>query len=142
MSQQSVSVPLPQSPLSTAVLPPPVPQIVLSVPGFTPGEFLYVQNGRDYLQDAYRVISINEWWGPFKDYLLKRGVSNNTGFTFTDDSFYRTIMNAISSTPIGGGHSGYSMGFCMRVMEKIALHGEAEYRRQYLSHNSNKRQQT
>ena len=140
MSQQSVLI-LPQSPLSTAVLPPPVPQIALSEPEFVPGEFLYVQNGRDYLQDAYRVISINEWWGPFKDHLLKRGVSNNTGFTFTDDSFYRTIMNAIASTPIGRGHSGYSMGFCMRVMEKITLHGEASYRNRCLEYNVNKGQQ-
>jgi len=141
MSQQSVSVPLHQTPLSQAVLPPPVPQIEIAVPGFTPGEFLYVQNGRDYLQDAYRVISINEWWGNLKQYLLKNGVSETNGFTFTYDTFYRNIMDAIASTPIGGGHSGYSMGFCMRVMAEIALHGEATYRNKYLA-NSNKRQQT
>jgi len=140
MSQQSVLNPA-QPPLSPAVLPPPVPQIVLSEQGFVPGEFLYVSIGRDYLQDAYRVISINEWWGPFKQCLLTRSVSNNTGFTFTADPFYRTIMNAIARTPIGGGHSGYSMGFCMRIMAEIALHGEVSYRNRCLEHNGIRGQQ-
>lgn len=140
MSQQ-LDFTLPQTPLSQAVFPPPVPQIELSAPGFTPGEFLYVQNGRDYLQDAYRVISINEWWGPLKQYLLKNGVSNNTGFTFTYDTFYRNIMNEIASTPVGSGHSGCSMGFCMRVMAEIALHGEATYRNKCLANNGYQVQQ-
>lgn len=112
--------------LSHNILPPPVPD-------FIPGEFAYVVNGRDYLQDAYRVISINEWWEPFKQYVQTKSVSNTTGFTFTQDPFYRTIMNAISGTPIGGGHSGYSIGFCMRVMEEIALDGEANYRDRYIA---------
>lgn len=141
MSQQ-LDFPLPQTPLSPAVLPPPVHQIEIAVPGFTPGEFLYVQNGRDYLQDAYRIISVNEWWGDLKQYLLENGVSGTTGFTFTYDAFYRNIMDEISSTSIGGGHSGYSMGFCMRVMAEIALHGEATYRNKYLANNSYKVQQS
>ena len=136
MSQQSVLI-LPQPSLSTAVLPPPVPQIELSEPEFVPGEFTYISQGRQYLQDAYRVISINEWWGPFKDYLLTRGVSKNAGFMFTDDPFYCNIMNAILDTPVGGGHSGCSMGFCMRVMEEIALYGEAAYRNKCIAYNGN-----
>ena len=116
---------------SHAVLPPPSPEENTS-PEFIPGEFLYVENGRDYLQDAYRVISMNEWWTPFTQYLQTTPLSNNTGFTFTIDPFYSKIMSAIASTPIGAGHSGYSIGFCMRVMQQIALHGEAEYRRKYL----------
>ena len=117
-------------------IPPRVPPTEI-VSEFVPGEFAYISQGQQYLQDAYRVISINEWWGPFKDYLLKRGVSKNTGFMFTDDPFYRNIMNAISNTPVGGGHSGSSMGFCMRVMEEIALYGEPAYRNKCIAYNGN-----
>jgi hypothetical protein len=132
---------LPPSPTSSRDNSPPrvPPKEIAQV--FVPGEFLYVSNGRDYLQDAYRVISINEWWGPFKKYLITRGVSKNTEFTFTDDSFYRNIMDAIANTPIGGGHSGCSMGFCMRVMEHIALHGEDSYRNRCLTYNGNQGEQ-
>jgi hypothetical protein len=136
---QHYSSDLPQAPLYHNIIPPPVPLTDPDV-DFIPGEFLYVQNGRDYLQDAYRVISVNEWWGDFTQYLLKNGVSETNGFTFTYDTFYRNIMNEIGATSIGCGHSGYSMGFCMRVMSDIALNGEANYRKRYLTYNKNKGQ--
>jgi nucleoid-associated protein YgaU len=101
---------------------------------FIPGNFDYIQDSwtRKYVQDAYQVISRNEWWGKFKKALEIRGVSVFTGFTFTDDPLYKIIMNGIASTPIGGGHSGCSMGWCMREMQQIALFGEREYKKQYI----------
>jgi hypothetical protein len=60
--------------------------------------------------------------------LIERGVDPESGFMFNQDPLYRKIMNAIGSTQIGGGHSGSSIGFVMREMEIIALHGEPAYR--------------
>jgi len=101
---------------------------------FIPGNFDYIQDisSRKHIQDAYQVISRNEWWGKFKNALEIRGVSVFTGFTFTDDPLYKTIMTGIASTPIGGGHSGCSMGWCMREMQHIALLGEREYKKRYI----------
>lgn len=109
---------------------------------FTPGEFDYILPDwdRSYIKDAYQVISRNEWWRPFREALQTRGVDNQTGFMFSRDLFYNQIMNAISETSIGGGHSGCSMGFVMRAMETIALYGEADYRRQCLEYQATRNQ--
>jgi len=119
------------------VIMPPIPPVA-GDNDFTPGEFEYVCDwDRSYIRDAYQVITRNEWWGPFKAALLARGVDSKTGFQFTNDALYNKIMKAISSTDIGRGHSGSSMGSVMRAMQNIALHGEAEYRRQWIEYQAN-----
>jgi hypothetical protein len=115
------------------ILPPSPPAIdpasIEEDHPFVPGEFLYAhESGRKFLQDAYRVISQNEWWKPFRERLISTGVGNG-GFMMTQDPLYNTIMSAVGSTDIGGGHSGSSIAFCMRAMEHIALYGEKEYRK-------------
>jgi len=84
---------------------------------------------RKYVKDAYDVISINEWWAPFREAIITRGVDSNLGFIFTDDPLYKQINNAVVSTRIGGEHSGCSLGCVMRTMEFIAVNGEPAYRR-------------
>jgi hypothetical protein len=95
---------------------------------FVRGSFDYLpRHDKTYIKDAYDVITRNEWWKIFKLHLETKGVNRQTGFMFTNDDFYHKIKNAIASTPIGGGHSGCSIGCVMRDMEYIALHGEYEY---------------
>jgi hypothetical protein len=103
---------------------PPTPEIYRS------GEFEYIEDDafRKYIKDAYCVISKNEWWGELKRALQIRGVNSSEGFMFTTDPLYNKIMNAIGSTEIGSLHSGFSISYCMRQMEQIALLGEPEYR--------------
>lgn len=121
----------------TDFIMPPLPPSVAEEEPFIPGNFDYIEDvwTRRYIQDAYQVITRNEWWSAFKNTLNARGVSSYTGFTFTDDPLYKIIMNAVSSTHIGGGHSGYSLGFCMREMEQIALLGEKEYKKNRIQEN-------
>ena len=106
---------------------PPVPPPPASL--YPPSNFEYIlyPDSQKYIKDAYEVISRNEWWRPFREALVSRGV-NRDGFTFTDDPFYSKIRTAICSTRIGGGHSGSSIGCVMRDMEFIALNGEQAYR--------------
>jgi len=107
---------------------------------FIPGEFKYISDwSRPYIVDAYQVISRNEWWNSFKSALQSRGVNNRTGFIWSDDTLYNEIMDAIGNTSIGGGHSGASIAGVMRAMETIALHGEAEYRRQIIEYETSER---
>ena len=120
------SIPLPPS---NPILPPLPPQVITH----PPSTFDYLpERNRLFVSDAYEVISRNEWWGSFRAALLERGVDSNTGFTFNTDPLYTIIMNAIVSTETGGLHSGSSMGFVMRQMETIALHGEPVYRSRYI----------
>jgi len=107
--------------MTSSVMPPPPPNNTQCLFSHETGHI------RPYLEDAYQVITRNEWWGQFKHTLQTRGVNPETGFMFSSDPFYKTIMNAIVSTRIGGGHSGFSMGFVMREMEQIALYGEDVY---------------
>ena len=113
----------PQPPLQTGELYPPC-------------NFEYLHSSvRMYVKDAYDVISRNEFWRPFREALLSRGVDRNTGFMFTNDPLYKTIQMRITSTDIGSGHSGFTMGYTMREMEYIALNGEPAYRRQIEQQN-------
>ena len=89
------------------------------------------ERNRQYVKDAYDVISRNEWWSPLRYALTSRGVDSNTGFIFNNDPFYKKIMDAIGSTDIGGRHSGASMGFVMREIEYIAVYGEPVYRAKF-----------
>lgn len=112
------------SSLITPPLPPSQPELK-----FFPCDFEYLNRSvRLMVKDAYEVISRNELWRPFREALLSRGVNHSTGFMFTDDPLYRIIQTKISSTQVGGCHSGATMGYVMREMEFIALNGEPAYR--------------
>jgi len=109
--------------MSDTIFPPSPP---------TAQEFEYLPNSsRIYVKDAYDVITRKELWRPFREALLSRGVEPNTGFMFTDDPLYKKIQHSIASTEIGGGHTGFTMGYVMREMEFIALHGEPAYKEMY-----------
>lgn len=107
---------------------PPSPPLSENIT-FTPCDFAYVSDSdRKYVKDAYDAISRKELWQPFRKELLSKGVGVYTGFMFTENPVYKKVKLAIFSTPIGGLHSGCSMGFVMREMEFIALNGEPAYR--------------
>ncbi len=96
----------------------------------TQPEFEYLSiNDREYVKDAYEVISKKELWGPFREALLSRGVNRESGFMFNQDPLYRSIMDEICSTTTGSLHSGFSVAYVMRQMEYIALNGEDGYKK-------------
>lgn len=114
--------------MSTSVLPP-LPPSSSDELKFLPCDFEYLdRHMRPMIKDAYEVISRNELWRPFREALLSRGVNHSTGFMFNNDPLYRMIKTKISSTQVGGGHTGSTMGYTMREMEFIALNGEPAYR--------------
>ena len=116
------------------LFPPQLPMLFPPQPpiSFPPCNFDYLSDSsKETVKDAYDAISQNELWTSFRTELLKNGVDSLTGFTFTKNPIYTKVQNAIASTDIGGLHSGYSMGFVMRVMEFIALNGEPAYKQRY-----------
>lgn len=103
---------------------------------FSPCNFEYLsESNRKMVKDAYDTISRKELWNAFRNELMFKGVSENIGFMFSRNPVYIRVQNEISSTKIGGLHSGGSLGGVMREMEYIALHGEPEYRRRCLTSN-------
>jgi hypothetical protein len=131
MNTTMTDVPIENTNMTSRVMPPLPP---------TAQDLFELKNGhiRPYLEDAYQVITRNEWWGRFRHTLETMGVDTETGFMFSNNPFYNTIMNAISSTRIGEGHSGFSMGFVMREMEQIALYGEETYMQQCIAQSGRK----
>ncbi len=119
--------------LANPPLPPSLSEFQTRVYKHMPCSFDYLpQRDRSYVKDAHDIISRNEWWGPFREALLSRGVNSETGFMFNNDPLYTRIMNAVGDTEIGCRHSGSSIGYVMREMEFIALHGEPAYRERKL----------
>jgi hypothetical protein len=124
-------------------LPPSHDQIIPPLPPpnhhDSPCTFEYLSPiDKLYVTDAYEVISRNEWWGPFRTALLSRGVNNDTGFMFNTDPLCEKIMDAISSTQTGAGHSGFSITCVMWNMKFIALNGEPAFREYILKQQREK----
>lgn len=130
-SQNSADVRPPQPPLTE------IRRNIITDGDFVFSNFEYVHSSsRSLLIDACRVMNRNETWRPFRMALRERGVGEN-GFMFSEDPLYNRIQHLITSTPTGGLHSGCSVAFTMRALERIALLGEDEYRRQYIDMDAN-----
>lgn len=117
--------------------PPPTEsrRNVITDGDFVFSNFEYVHpSSRSLLIDACRVMNRNEMWRPFRMALRERGVGEN-GFMFSQDPLYNRIQHLITSTPAGYSHSGCSLTFIMRALERIALLGEEFYRLQYIENN-------
>ena len=72
------------------------------------------ENEREMLTSAYNVITCMEMW----DFMKRYKVNPNKGFMFDDNDVIVKIMSNIAREY--DNHSGSSMAYTMRVMEKIA----------------------
>jgi len=107
-------------------------EIVLIIPPappgeeqFVPGEFKYVTKHQQImLSTAYKAITITENWNFVKKDILS--------FAFSNDVEIQQISNEISKLGYDG-HSGSSFGYTMRCMQFIALNGEREFMKNYMS---------
>ena len=116
--------------MSTDIIPPPRP--LQERITFLPCDFEYLScSSREFVKDAYDVISRKELWQPFRLELLMRGVCSITGFMFTENPVYNKVQSEIASTDVGCRHSGCSMAYVMREMEFIALNGEPAYKQRW-----------
>jgi len=106
----------------------PSPPTISQISSASSCKFHYLlTHERLCIKKAYNVISKNEWWEPFREELLLRGVDKNTGFMMNTNPLYNKIMDAIIRN--NSGHSGCSIAITMRIMEFIALNGELDYLR-------------
>jgi hypothetical protein len=78
----------------------------------------YGEHEREMLTSAYNVITSMEMW----DFLKRYKVNPNKGFMFDNNDVIGRIMSNISRSY--DNHSGSSMAYTMRVMEKIAAEQE------------------
>ena len=78
----------------------------------------YSENEREMLTSAYNVITRMEMW----DFLKRYKVDPNKGFMFDNNDVIGRIMLNIANDY--DNHSGSSMAYTMRVMEKIASEKE------------------
>jgi len=87
---------------------------------FVPGKFEYIESSheREMLANAFQAISLTETWG-----FVKKDIES---FMWSDDPTIWVISNKMSDLGYNG-HSGFSFGHTMRVMQHIAKYGEESY---------------
>jgi len=92
--------------------------------------FLFIENinEREMYKSAYDVITQMNMWEYLKNY-----EPGEHGFMFSsNDKNITNLMNTIVENY--SNHSGFSMGFTMRIMQYIAKNGIDKYRKDYIKH--------
>ena len=87
---------------------------------FVPGKFQYIESTheREMLANAFQAISLTESWD-----FVKKDIES---FMWSNDPTIWVISNKMSDLGYNG-HSGFSFGHTMRVMQHIAKYGEESY---------------
>lgn len=127
-------VPSPQVPSTGPSIsyPPPTPLDTVpldTVPNQkSKGQFEYIQteNTRQMLMNCWEAITLTEMWN-----FMKKDPGSN-GYMFSNARELKIITKKMNELPNNVGHSGFTMGWTLRQMQFIALHGEDEYKKQYL----------
>lgn len=85
-----------------------------------------------YLVNAHWAITECELW----DWLRTYEPPDREGFMFSTTPERRRIDAKMREQNIAGGHSGFSYGYTMRVMESVAKEGYEKYKEYYLKNEN------
>ena len=99
---------------------PPIPPVIQNQRGT--GEFKYIKLDfeREMLQNAFKAINQTETWD-----FVKKDIESFSLSTAPELSKIFEKMEELGYK----GHSGYSFGWTMRVMQRIAKYGEENFKR-------------
>jgi hypothetical protein len=86
-------------------------------------DFLNIKDDhtRFMLKNAYQAITVAEGWE-----FMKTFNDNNYGFMFSDSPMTGKIMSKMEELGYSG-HSGFSFGWTMRMMEFLAKNGREAF---------------
>lgn len=106
-------------------LPPPPPVSMPSAPDFS---FITDYNSRSCIETGYKGVQKTEGWNSIRNF-------TGESFMFSNDPEINRIMNAVNGE-YGGGHSGGSIGWTMRQLERISHVGVNVFKNEWLNHQS------
>jgi hypothetical protein len=106
------------------VPPPPVrrPNDFPTCPDFS---FITDAISRSCIETGYKGVQITEGWNAIRNF-------SGDSFMFTNDPEITRIMNAVNAE-YGGGHSGCSIGWTMRQLERISHIGINAFKSEWLN---------
>jgi hypothetical protein len=79
------------------------------------------ESSRFMLENAYQAITISEGWD-----FMKSFNDNQNGFMFSSNPMTGKIMSKMDELGYSG-HSGFSFGWTMRMMEFLAKNGREAF---------------
>jgi len=106
-------------------LPPPPPVSMQSAPDFS---YITDSHSRSCIETGYKGVQVSEGWNSIRNF---RGES----FMLTNDPEINRIMNAVNDE-YNGGHSGFSMGWTMRQLQRISRVGVNVFKNEWLNDQS------
>jgi hypothetical protein len=86
--------------------------------------FIVDTSSRSAIETGYRGVMKTEGWDILRNF-------TGESFMFSNDAAVNRIMNAVS-TEYGGGHSGASMGWTMRMLERISNNGFNAFKTEWM----------
>jgi hypothetical protein len=92
-------------------------------------DFSFISDGhtRRMIESGYKAVSQSEGWNILREFT---GMS----FMFSDDPNIHRIMTAVDNA-YSGGHSGSSIGFTMRKLERISHIGLNAFKNEYIENH-------
>ena len=102
-------------------LPPPPPVSMQFAPDFS---YITDTTSRNCIESGYKGVQRTEGWSAIRNF-------TGESFMFTSDPVITRIMNAVNDE-YGGGHSGSSIGWTMRQLERISHVGTNVFKNEWL----------
>jgi len=93
-------------------------------------EFIECEFTRKMVASACMALDENDW-----KYLRYYYMADQESYMFSNNRQILDIMYKVQDA-YGGGHSGSSIGLTMRIVDRIAKRGLAEYQKQYMAEQS------
>jgi hypothetical protein len=112
-----------QQEVNTLPLPPPV-----AMPAAPDFSYITDTISRNCIASGYKGVQRTEGWNAIRNF-------TGESFMFTRDPVITRIMNAVNDE-YGGGHSGSSMGWTMRQLERISRVGTTVFKNEWIQHRA------
>ena len=112
-----------QQGVNTLPLPPPV-----AMPAAPDFSYITDTTSRNCIASGYKGVQRTEGWNAIRNF-------TGESFMFTSDPEITRVMNAVNDE-YGGGHSGSSIGWTMRQLERISRVGTNVFKNEWLDYQA------
>jgi hypothetical protein len=105
----------------------PLPPLV-AMPAAPDFSFITNDSSRSCIETGYKGVQRSEGWNLIRNF-------TGESFMFTNDQEIKRIMKAVNDE-YGGGHSGSSIGWTMRQLERISHIGVNAFKNEWIAHQA------
>jgi hypothetical protein len=106
-------------------VPPVLQESVIDIPAFPDFSFITDDSSRMCIESGYKGVQLTQGWNALRTF-------NCESFMFSHLPNIRRIMDAVNEQ-YDGGHSGASIGWTMRQLERISHVGVNVFKSEWLN---------